>query len=138
MKFSYFMLYVKDIEEHIRFYRDIMGLEMQTYYEEEGGMNGGMIKVAFMIQKGKIPMVDQPMIELVANSPDDAPVHCGYQVGITVDSVDRVHKLLTEAGYPMICGPLFREEGRVTMREYVGPEGCRVAILEEKWPLSKK
>ena len=36
MKFSYFMLYVKDIDEHIKFYRDILGLEEQTYYEEDG------------------------------------------------------------------------------------------------------
>ncbi len=134
MKFSYFMLYVKDIDEHIRFYRDILGLEEQTYYEEEGGKDGGMIKVAFMIQKGKIPMVDQPMIELVANSPDDAPVHAGYQIGVTVDSCERVAKLLKEAGYPLINGPFYREDGRITIMEYVGPEGTRVAIMDEKYP----
>lgn len=134
MKFSYFMLYVKDIDEHIRFYRDILGLEEHTYYEEEGGRDGGMIKVAFMIQKGKIPMVDQPMIELVANSPDDSPVHSGYQIGITVDSCERVAALLKEAGYPLINGPFHREDGRITIMEYVGPEGTRVAIMDEKDP----
>ncbi len=130
MKFSYFMLYVKDIDEHIKFYRDILGLEEQTYYEEDGGMNGGKIKVAFMVQPGKIPMVDQPMIELVANSPDDAPNHCGYQIGVTVDSCERVAKLLKEAGYPLVNGPFTREDGKITIMEYVGPEGTRVAIMD--------
>lgn len=132
MMFSYFMLYVKDIQEHIEFYRDIMGLEMETYYEEEGGMNDGMIQVAFMVDKGKRPMFDVPMIELVANSPDDAPVHCGYQVGIQVDSSERVDKLMKEHGYPLINGPLYREDGRITLMEYVGPEGTRVATMEVK------
>ncbi|BFL46445.1 VOC family protein [Lactonifactor longoviformis] len=132
MMFSYFMLYVKDIDEHIEFYRDIMGLEMETYYEEEGGMNDGMIKVAFMVDKGKRPMIDVPMIELVANSPDDAPVHCGYQIGIQVDSSQRVDKLMKEHGYPLINGPLYREDGRITLMEYVGPEGTRVATMEVK------
>ena len=51
MMFSYFMLYVKDIEEHIKFYEEIMGLEKERYYEEEGGRDGGMIKVDFMVDR---------------------------------------------------------------------------------------
>ena len=132
MKFSYFMLYVKDIDEHIRFYRDIMGLEEERYYEEDGGKDGGKIRCAFMVQKGKRPMVDQPMIELVANSPDDFAVHAGYQIGLTVDSIERVDRLMKENGYPLINGPLYREDGTITIMEYVGPEGTRVAVINEK------
>ena len=79
-------------------------------------------------------MFDVPMIELVANSPDDSPVHSGYQIGLTVDSVERVDKLMKEHGYPLINGPFYREDGRITIMEYVGPEGTRVAIMDEKWP----
>lgn len=131
MMFSYFMLYVKDIDEHIHFYKDILGLEEETYYEEEGGKDGGVIKVAFMVDPGKKPMIDVPMIELVANSPDEAPVHSGYQIGITVDSVDRVGALLKENGYPLINGPIYEEDKKIKIMEYVGPEGTRVAIMED-------
>lgn len=133
MMFSYFMMYVKDIDEHIRFYTDIMGLECERHDEPDGGIDGGPIEVAFLYEKGKRPMIDIPMIELVANSPDAPPIHCGYQVGLTVDSVERVDKLMQENGYPRINGPMYREDGRVTIMEYVGPEGLRVGIIDEKW-----
>jgi lactoylglutathione lyase len=124
MKFSYFMVYVKDIEKNIAFYRDIIGLEVERRYTEDGN-----IQVAFMVEKGQRPMIDQPMIELVSGLPGESTIQSGHQIGIAVDSLTEMTELMRKNGYEQVNGPFSPEDG-YTISEFMGPEGIRIGLME--------
>lgn len=130
MKLSYVVLYVKDIEKSVRFYRDIIGLEIERRYTEEDG-----VETAFMVERGMRPMVDQPMIELVCGMPNMPTSQSGELFGFTVDSLDRVTKMLNEAGYPLLKGP-YSPDSNCTIYEYRGPDGERIGVMELKEEIS--
>jgi lactoylglutathione lyase len=124
MKFSYFMVYVNDIEKNIAFYRDIIGLEVERRYTEEGN-----IQVAFMVEKGQRPMIDQPMIELVSGLPGESTIQSGHQIGFTVESLAEMIELMRKNGYEQLNGPFSPDEG-FKIAEFIGPEDVRIGLLE--------
>ncbi len=135
MMFSYVVLYVSDMEKSVQFYRDIIGLECERRYTEEDG-----VETAFMVQPGMRPMVDQPMIELVSGMPNMPTAQSGELFGFTIDSMERVSKLLKEGGYPLVKGP-YSPDSNCIICEYRGPDGERIGVMEmdeEAWENDQK
>jgi catechol 2,3-dioxygenase-like lactoylglutathione lyase family enzyme len=123
MMFSYVVLYVSNMEKSVHFYRDIIGLECERRYVEDG------VETAFMVQPGMRPMVDQPMIELVCGMPNMPTTQSGELLGFTVDSLERVTTLLNEEHYPLVKGP-YSPDVTCTIYEYRGPDGERIGVME--------
>ena len=124
MKLSYVVLYVKDMERSVKFYRDIIGLECERRYVEDDG-----VETAFMVEKGMRPMIDQPMIELVSGMPNMPTAQSGELFGFTVDSLSRVTAMLDQGKYPRLKGP-YSPDPACTIYEYRGPDGERVGVME--------
>lgn len=122
MNFSYVVLYVKDIRESMGFYQDVIGMERERFFEEDG------VKKAFMVQPGKVPMVEEPMIELVEGMANMPTAQAGELIGFTVDDLEKTVALLNEKGYPLLKGPYSPAPG-VTIYEYRGPDGERVGVM---------
>lgn len=130
MFLSYVVLYCKDIEKSVHFYRDIIGMECERRYKEDDG-----VETAFMVQPGMIPMVDQPMIELVSGMPNMPTAQRGELFGFTVDDLDKVVGMLNDEGYPCVKGP-YSPDVNCTIYEYRGPDGERIGVMnmdEEAW-----
>ena len=126
MKLSYVVLYVSDMERSVRFYRDIIGLEVERRYTEEDG-----VETAFMVQHGMRPMIDQPMIELVCGMPNMPTAQSGELFGFTVQNLEKVKKMLDEGGFEHLKGP-YSPDPSVTILEYRGPDGERIGVMEMK------
>lgn len=95
MKFSYVVLYCSNMEKSVHFYRDIIGLECERRYTEEDG-----VETAFMVQPGAVPMVQQPMVELVCGMPNMPTAQSGELFGFTVDNLNKVVSALDAECYP--------------------------------------
>lgn len=126
MKFSYVVLYVKEMERSVKFYRDIIGMECERRYIDEDG-----VETAFMVTPGFKPMAEQPMIELVCGMPNMPTVQSGELYGFTVEDVETVKKKLEQDGYPFLKGP-HRPGPGITIYEFRGPDGERIGIMEDK------
>lgn len=130
MMFSYVVLYVRDMEQSVHFYGDIIGLECERRYTDDDG-----VETAFMVQPGMRPMVDQPMIKLVCGMPNIPTTQSGQLFGFTVDALDDVVVQLNAGGYPLVKGP-YSPDPTCTIYEYRGPDGERVGVMsmdEEAW-----
>lgn len=125
MRFSYAVLYVKDMDASIRFYRDMLGLTVERSYTEEEGR----ICKTFMIEKGKEPMVDWPMLELVSGMEGKSTVQSGHLLGFEVKSLARTTELLHEKGYEPNAEPFSPAPG-YNMAEFTGPDGELVEVME--------
>ncbi|MDR2347198.1 MAG: VOC family protein, partial [Bifidobacteriaceae bacterium] len=69
MSFTYLVVNVKDMARSLSLYRDILGLEVAYFDLEADGT-----EVAFVVPKGKRPMSEATMLELVT-VPEDQPLH---------------------------------------------------------------
>ena len=119
MKFSYVVLYCSNMEKSVHFYRDIIGLECERRYTEEDG-----VETAFMVQPGAVPMVQQPMVELVCGMPNMPTAQSGELFGFTVDNLNKVVSVLDA------------EDVTCTIYEYRGPDGERIGVMsmdEKSW-----
>ncbi len=125
MRFSYAVLYVKDMDRSIAFYRDILGLTVERSYSEEDGK----IRKTFMIEQGKEPMVDWPMIELVSGMEDKSTVQSGHLLGFEVKSLAKTTALLEERGYKPDADPFSPAPG-YRMTEFTGPDGEWIEVME--------
>ncbi len=130
MKFSYVVLYCSNMEKSVHFYRDIIGLECERRYTEEDG-----VETAFMVQPGAVPMVQQPMVELVCGMPNMPTAQSGELFGFTVDNLNKVVSALDAEGYPRVKGP-YSPDVTCTIYEYRGPDGERIGVMsmdEKSW-----
>jgi lactoylglutathione lyase len=125
MKFSYLVLYCRAIDASVTFYRDIVGLTVERRYTKDG------IHTAFMVEKGKRAMFDQPMVELVSGMSEMSTEQSGKLLGFTVDSLERVGALMKRNGNRLLKGP-YSPDGVCTICEYEGPDGEQVGIMEVK------
>lgn len=125
MGISYFVIYVKDIERSIAFYRDVLGLEKGHNYSEENGK----VQKCFMCNPGTKPMVDWPMIELVSGMEGKSTVQSGHLIGVEVASVAEAEKKLIEQGFAPNA-PAFSPGPGCLVEEFNGPDGELIEIME--------
>lgn len=125
MKLSYFMIHVRDLDESIHFYRDLLGMELErTYTENE------CIEVAFLVEKGQRAMIDQPIIELVCGFPNSDTTQSGYEIGFSVDSVSEISTKLMAAGYRPVNESVVLEDNMKTVK-FNGPEGIKIELVQQ-------
>ena len=95
MKFRWSTLLVRNMEESLRFYRDVLGLEAAV---RESPMPG--LEIAFL-------GTGETQLELVCSG-ESAKATAGDAVslGFEVDSLDNALSLVREKGIPILLGPV--------------------------------
>ena len=117
MDFCWVTLKVRNLEESLKFYRDILGLPVASRI-------AGHTEIAFM---GK---PDQPKVELLQGEggAGDCP-GAGISIGLTVDSVDKTIAYLAARGIPVDKGP-FAPSPTIRFFYVKDPDGYSVQLVE--------
>ncbi len=114
IKVQYTTMIVKDLEESVRFYRDVLGFS-EGYHVDTP--DGGQITI--MNSNGGAA------VELICN--ENFPVGL-YSVGTDVDNLDEAIKPLSEAGYQTTGPVVTTTVGRMTF--VLDPNGVCICLIE--------
>jgi catechol 2,3-dioxygenase-like lactoylglutathione lyase family enzyme len=124
VSFTYLVVNVKDMERSLRLYRDLLGFEVGYFDTEADGT-----EVAFVVPKGKRPMSEATMLELVT-VPKDQPLKPeGFVIGIEVDSMAQTTERLRQAGFAL--GEPYNPPGEGYLNvDFNGPDGEAISLME--------
>lgn len=124
MSFTYLVVNVKDMERSLSLYRDLLGFEVGYFDVEADGT-----QVAFVVPKGKRPMSEATMLELVT-VPKDQPLKPeGFVIGIEVDSMADTTERLRQHGYAL--GEPYTPPGEGYLNvDFKGPDGEAISLME--------
>ncbi len=114
MKIKYTTLIVKDMDESIKFYRDIMGFEIDSQYDL--GQAG-----AITLLKGE----GETMIEIIKNPVDEPGL---FSIGMDVEDVNAAVKELKSKGAKITMEPTPITVGTLAFLE--DPNGVRIALIQ--------
>jgi lactoylglutathione lyase len=114
MKVKYGTIIVKDMDESIQFYTDVMGLEVDSQYNPQPG-------VTITLLKGK----GDAMIELIKNPTDETGL---YSLGIDVEDLNTTVKKLKSKGAKITMEPVPITVGTLAFLE--DPNGVRIALVQ--------
>ena len=130
---------ITNIEESLKFYRDILGFEVVKIMDESGehidnfsALTG--IKVKTIKLKDKLG----GMVELLKyySHPQDPIVHdithigCSH-IALTVENLDNLVAQITDSGYIVNSEPQYSPDGNVKFTFCKGPDGVLVELVEE-------
>jgi lactoylglutathione lyase len=119
MEFCWVTLRVRNLEESLKFYRDVLGLPV-------AGRITGNTEIAFMGE------ADKTRVELLQDTAGagDCP-GAGVSIGFTVDSLDRTIAYLAGKGIPVDKGP-FAPSPAVRFFYVKDPDGYSVQLVENR------
>ena len=107
---------VKDMDETIKFYKEVLGFEMDSQYYPP--IPGSIIT----LMKSKN---GDAMVELIKNPTDEVGF---YSVGMDVKDLNATLKELKEKGIKIIKGPLPTTVGSLAFIE--DPNGVRICLIQ--------
>ena len=104
---------VKDIDESISFYHDVLGFEMiEKFYQEEGGL---------VLMKSP----DGAAVELI----DSNHFEKGFwSIGVEVDDFDAAIQELKDKGCTFVYEPATLPLGKLAM--ILDPNGVKIAVIQ--------
>jgi len=117
MGFCWCTILVKNMEESLDFYTDIVGLEIEHRFGSVPGteiifLGGGETKV-----------------ELISGRSEDASIGKDISLGFTVDSLDMKMEFLQGRGIEVLEGP-FRPNPSIAFFYIKDPNGLRIQFVE--------
>lgn len=118
MRYEHITMYVRDLENALSFYRDLLGLGMLRRISAEN------MKIAFLGEAG------QPSIELIEGG-GEVPVKSGFSLGFRVKSLNEATRMMENAGYPLLRGP-FSPNDAVRFSFFSDPDGIEIQLLENR------
>ncbi|AKA69296.1 VOC family protein [Clostridium scatologenes] len=118
MKFCWSTLTVKDLEESLKFYEEIVGLKIQQRFKGGPGM-----EIAFLGE-------GETKIELIYNS-NVKEVNYGTDIslGFEVNSVDQMMELVKSKGIALHSGP-FQPNPHIKFFFVLDPNGLKIQFVE--------
>ncbi len=118
MKFCWTTIYVKDMEESLKFYQDFLGLSLNSRTSPAEGM-----ELAFL---GK----GDTQVELIKREgmPDPA-FGKSISMGFQVTSLDETMEELTRRGIPVLEGP-FQPGPGIRFLYIHDPNGMKIQLVE--------
>ncbi len=117
MKFCWTTLLVKNLEESLKFYTEVIGLEIASRFSPVPGT-----EIAFL---GK----GETQIELVCNAESaNAVVGDAVSYGFDVPSLDDALKMVREKGIPLLSGPT--EHPTVKYFFIQDPNGLKIQLKQ--------
>lgn len=131
MSFTYLVVNVKDMERSLSLYRDLLGFEVGFFDVEADGT-----QVAFIVPKGKRPMSEATMLELVTIPRDQPLKHEGFVIGIEVDSMAETTERLRQHGYSL--GEAYTPPGAGYLNvDFNGPDGEAISLMEVDFTIAQ-
>lgn len=118
---------VEDVETAVRFYRDVLGLEV----EYEPGSPYAQIKLAGSLHYGL--WAQRAVAETVfgdASAVERVPL--GFSVGFEVEAVADAERTLAGRGWPVVQRRREEPWGQVTSR-FFSPSGALCEVAETPW-----
>lgn len=117
MKFSWCTIKVKDLEESLKFYQEIVGLNVDHRFK------AGPNEIAFLGN-------GETKVELIHDATADK-VNIGEDIslGFEVESVDKMMGFLKEKGIPIHSGPI-QPSPQVRFFFVLDPNGLRIQFVE--------
>ena len=122
MTISYVVLFVKDMDATLAVYRDAIGLEVNQRYMD------GEDDVAFLVQKGAKPMVDDTLLEIVCSKEKAKGlpnVFLGFEVSDLAEATER----MKAAGQSVINEP-YSPGPEVKIITMTGPDGETIELMQ--------
>jgi lactoylglutathione lyase len=116
MKFCWCTLHVRDIEESIRFYTEIVGLAVRRRHGVPGGP-----QIVFLGGEGS-------EVELIAGG-EPADMGKDISLGFAVDSVEEKMAFVKERGIAIDSGP-FQPNPNVRFFFVCDPDGLKIQFVE--------
>lgn len=121
MKFCWSTLLVKNMEESLRFYQEVIGLEVVSRFNAMPGL-----EIAFL-------GTGETQIELVCNEQSrSAVVGDAVSWGVEVDSLDVALTLVKEKGIPIHSGPFIHPN--VKFFFILDPNGLKIQLKQSSPP----
>ena len=117
-KFLWATITVKDLEESLKFYQEIVGLTLDRRYEARPG-----VEIAFLgMGETKVELIKDESIE-------DVNIGEHISLGFEVDSVDDMMKILEDKDIPIHSGP-FQPNPSIKFFYIKDPNGLNIQFFE--------
>jgi lactoylglutathione lyase len=120
-RLGYVILFVRDLERSVAFYRDVIGLPFRLQ---------GDGYVEFATQGAKFGLYDRNRLEELTGQDPEPPDRPGGEVVLLVEDVDAEAARLGAAGAAILSGPVDRAWGHRTVH-VLDPDGFVVELAEE-------
>lgn len=119
MKFCWCTIHVNNLEESLKFYKEIVGLKENTRFKAGPGM-----EIAFLGE-------DETKIELIYDAEgNNADIGQDISLGFKVDSVDEMMEFVKEKGIEIESGPI--QPNPHTRFFFVqDPNGLKIQFVED-------
>jgi lactoylglutathione lyase len=118
---GYVILFVRDLERSVAFYRDVIGLPFKLQ---------GDGYVEFATQGARFGLYDRNRLGELTGQGTDPPDHPGGEVVFLVEDVDAEAERLRAAGATILRGPVDRAWGHRTLH-LEDPDGFVVELAGE-------
>ncbi len=118
IQIKYSTMIVNDIEESIRFYRDVLGFEVDSTYRLPPTGEPVVGCITLMRSKG------ETMVELIENKAFSVGF---YSIGMEVDDMDKAMQELKAKGAKVLKEPARTSVGSCAFIE--DPNGVRICII---------
>lgn len=118
----YSTLIVKDLEESVKFYRDVLGFKEGYHVKTPDGS-------AITIMQSE----NGASVELIESKSYDVGL---YSIGTDVDDLDEAIRVLEEKGYKTTGPVIPTSVGRMTF--VLDPNGVRICLIEHTEEYKKK
>ncbi len=118
MKFCWATLHVKDFEESLEFYQNIIGLEVERRFEVEPDR-----EIAFLGD-------GETKVELVfEDNQEEIKIGKDISLGFEIDSVDEMMTYLKDKGISIHSGP-FQPNPNIRFFYILDPNGLKIQFVE--------
>jgi lactoylglutathione lyase len=114
MKIKYATMIVKDMDESIKFYREVMGFEIDSQYDL-----GSAGEITLLKGEG------ETMVEIIKNPVDELGL---FSIGMDVEDLDATIEELKSKGAKVTMEPIQITVGRLAFIE--DPNGVRIALIQ--------
>jgi predicted enzyme related to lactoylglutathione lyase len=118
MKFNVATVYVKDMEKSIAFYRDVLGMKLQSRRQGGGGN-----ELAFLGEE------DQPQIELVCSADSGNTGYAGFSLGFSVEDMDTALDAVKAKGYETVG--MMQPNPSVKIAHIYDPNGITISFIQQ-------
>ncbi len=120
MKFAHVTINVKDLEESVKFYQEVVGLPLVNRFPA-----GPNMEIVFLGE-------GETLVELIHDAANtDITIGKDISIGFAVDSLDDMMDFVKDKGIEIESGP-FEPNPNTRFFFVLDPNGLRVQFIEQK------
>jgi lactoylglutathione lyase len=116
MKFTVATVYVKDMDQSLDFYQNVLGMKLQSRRKSGGGN-----ELAFLGEE------NQPQVELVSSEGSADIQYSGFSLGFSVDNMDQTLEAVKAKGYEVVS--MMQPNPAVKIAHINDPNGITISFI---------